>query len=478
MPAKRRQRKSRASAVTLEPTSESETMGSKTIPIVQSDAPDSSKELVVIVLDSDSSSTPASIHDSEVVVSGKSSDVQEPSEPESSKSRLGGGVIDSNHGESFESLDVNRHALEEASPSIRSNIKLDTLTEAIQTTRYKATIHAANESPLVPFLTPSGHTGIPIIDHAMDNLRASRYALWIGDANKIFQNCKWITSQRSNMSTLQWKSDAPDKPIGTDGEAMIGLLGMVSTDGSAMNPDAGWQFCWGEDKLHKQKRSFYVVYPGVMSNIPLSWWERQIEGGGLIVDNARRLSSGGTGNFSYCCVDRDMGAFRIRSPLFLPHLIAGDCEDGDCSFPEPEANMPPSHRYSTWVVGSQEIWDVLDRVVARGYEPQVLEAYDRFNKLIHPNKVSAVLSGAIVLVYCTLERALFGKKQGEPPQWQFYANLAKVQVLRYSSPMKSIMSKCRFAHGYGLDDPSGSNGSSATGEPVSRKSVRIAVPVN
>ncbi|KAG9085768.1 hypothetical protein FS749_004111, partial [Ceratobasidium sp. UAMH 11750] len=307
MPAKRRQRKSRASAVTLEPTSKSETMGSKSVSVVQSDAPDSSKEPVVVVLDSDFSSTPASIHEDEVVVPGQSSDVQAPSEPVPSESRSDG----------VEPLDVNQHALEEASPSVRSDIKPDTLTEAIQTTRYKATIRAANESPLVPFLTPSGHTGIPIIDHAMDDLRASRYALWIGDANKIFQNCRWIMSQRSNSSTLQWKSNAPDKPVGTDGEALIGLLGMISTDGSSLNPDAGWQLCWGEDRLHKLKRAFYVVYPGVMSNIPLSWWDRQIEGGGLIVDNARRLSSGGTGGLGFCCVDRDMGAFRIRSSMFL-----------------------------------------------------------------------------------------------------------------------------------------------------------------
>jgi hypothetical protein len=118
--------------------------------------------------------------------------------------------------------------------------------------------------------------------------------------------------------------------------------------------------------------------------------------------------------------------------------------------------------------------DAFDRIISQGYEPQVLEAYNRFHKLIHPDNVQAALAGAIVLVYCTLEKAIFTTREGRKleQEWQFYANLTKLQVLKQATPAKSLIpAKRKLAHGYGSDDPSGSNGS------TSRKAVKFMAPV-
>jgi hypothetical protein len=119
--------------------------------------------------------------------------------------------------------------------------KPDSLTAAIKATRHAVAASLAKGSPLIPFLTPPGRTGVPLVDEAMDDLRASRYCLWMGNPHQIAENCTWQAAGRSNTSTLRWKSDAPSKPVGSEGDAIIGFIGMVSTDGSTLSPDAGWQ---------------------------------------------------------------------------------------------------------------------------------------------------------------------------------------------------------------------------------------------
>jgi hypothetical protein len=80
----------------------------------------------------------------------------------------------------------------------------------------------------------------------MDDLRISRYCLFVGDAHQIADNYIWQARVQSNMSTLQWRAHAPKKPAGSDGDAILGLIGLVSIDGSTLSPDAGLQV----DKSH------------------------------------------------------------------------------------------------------------------------------------------------------------------------------------------------------------------------------------
>ncbi|KAG8779986.1 hypothetical protein FRC12_023611 [Ceratobasidium sp. 428] len=91
----------------------------------------------------------------------------------------------------------------------------------------------------------------------------------------------------------------------------------------------------------------------------------------------------------------------------------------------------------------------------------LLQAYTCSNKIIHPNNVTGTLSGAIVLVNCTLERARFTSKEGKT-EFQFYANLVKVQVLKLAPPVKlATTCKRKHIHSYGPDDGSGSDGRSS-----------------
>lgn len=117
----------------------------------------------------------------------------------------------------------------------------NSLAAAIQATRHAAAVDRAKGSPFVQYLTPRGCTGIPAIDSAMDDLRFSENALWIANAHKIFQNCTWKSSGQVNVETMQWNADAPDKPPGCNGDAIIGFLGCATTLGSSLTPDAGWQ---------------------------------------------------------------------------------------------------------------------------------------------------------------------------------------------------------------------------------------------
>ncbi|KAG9096085.1 hypothetical protein FRC07_010986, partial [Ceratobasidium sp. 392] len=470
MPAARCQRKSRKS--------QPEPMGSKTQPVAQSTTSDASPKHTVIVLDSNPPSTPTSasekIADAEESRSAVHSPVDAGTPDDTNMSHPDdasnpGPSEDTANSESEEPLAISEHALEDAAPAIPKKVKCDTLGAAIKQTQTVAAAQAANGNPLTSWLTPLGNTGNKIVDQAMYNMKGSKYCLWLGNVHKILQNCKWFSSGRVNTSTLQWKPNAPDKPVGAEGDAIIGFLGMASLDGSSANPDAGWQLEWGENKLQNQKQTFHVINPGVVSKIPHSWWETQIKGANLIIENGQKLANNTSGTLSHCFLDRSFGTLRVRAPIFLPLPTPEECRASGCLPPEPEGvDLPSGHRYSTWKVGSERVREAFDKVIARGFKPQPLEAYSRHNKLIHPNNVTTTLSGAIVVVYCTLERALFTKLH----EWQFYANLIKVQALKLADPTKSaITSKRKFTHGYGPDDPSASEGSSSK----IRKTVRFPV---
>lgn len=141
---------------------------------------------------------------------------------------------------------------------------------------------------------------------------------------------------------------------------------------------------------------------------------------------------------------------------------------------------PQSYRLSTWQLPSPEVRNAFNRVIAQGYEPQILEAYGRFHKLIHPNNVKAHMAGAIVLVYCTLEKIYFDNRRGQGDLsgqgWHFYANLVKVHVLHQPALMRSVLgNKRQRGKGYGPDDSSGSGGLSATRKSLAQNLSRTAI---
>jgi hypothetical protein len=74
---------------------------------------------------------------------------------------------------------------------------------------------------------------------------------------------------------------------------------------------------YGEEKLHKQKRSFRVVYPGVTSGIQPAWCNAQLEGAAHIVEDGCKLLEGKPYELTHCFIDTKDGYLRVRSPLFL-----------------------------------------------------------------------------------------------------------------------------------------------------------------
>ncbi|KAG8741001.1 hypothetical protein FRC10_003460 [Ceratobasidium sp. 414] len=363
------------------------------------------------------------------------------------------------------------------SPSEPQAIHANTLREAIQNSSQTAALRNARGSPLVWLTTPTGRTGVPILDHALDDLRHSRYCMWMGNSHLVLTNCIWVNGERSSTATLQWKRDAPNKLAGSEGDAIIGFLGMVSSDGLSLAPDAGWQPSWGEERLHKQKRTFRTVYPGSSSNIQQTWWDTQLEGALRIVEDGCKSSKAGCYEVTHCFVNRQAGYLRVRSPLFLsPYTIQDDGDDTNSA--SSEEHVPEGCEFASWNISSRNVRDAFDRVILQGHQPQVLQAYTRFNKLIHPNYVTATLSGAIVLVHCTLERMRFSKDNGRKTEFQFYANLVKVQVLKLAPPVKSLAAtKRKFVHSYGPDDGFGRDGRSADGS-ASSKRLRLTLPAH
>ncbi|KAF8599104.1 hypothetical protein BDV93DRAFT_511927 [Ceratobasidium sp. AG-I] len=322
----------------------------------------------------------------------------------------------------------------------------DALKAVVQDGQGSATKNAASMSTAQEYYVARGLSRSHIVHKAIQDLQASRHALWIGDSKKIFENCVWKSHGRASTSTLRWKADAPDKPADSDGDALIAYLGTVISEGSNMRPDGGWVSLWGEANLPKQKCTIRVTTPGAETGILPECWEKQLEGANAIADKARTLPDGALGRLGNCFVDPEIGTLRVRSPIFLklPNDEGEDDDDDDGSkkpLPDIEEDTPHTHRYSTWHL-DDDVRASFDRVLDLGYDPQILEAYSRVDKLIHPNRVSAQLSGAVVLVYCTLEksrfkdRSLMGKSAYEV---SLYANLAKVQVLMQPPPRNSVL---------------------------------------
>ncbi|KAG8745996.1 hypothetical protein FRC12_014392 [Ceratobasidium sp. 428] len=381
----------------------------------------------------------------------------------------------SNKSQDDEQSNVKVHAVTESAPKIPEKIaKPKSLPKAMKNDQERHDAQAANGNRLTSMLTPLPRTGDRLLDQVLNDLRLSVYHLWLGDTHKIFENCKWVPGRKRNISTLQWKPDAPHKPAGVGGDAILGALGMASLDDTSTNPDSGWLTGWEFNDLHKRKRTFYIVNPGTNSKIPFAYWENQVEGANLIVQNARKLSNGKTGDLSrFVFVDTELGSLRFRAPVFLPLPTAEECGESGNPPVEPESDLPESHRYAGWKFGSDAVRQAFDKVISNGFEPQPLEVYDRSDDLILPNDVTSSLAGAIVLVYFTLERLEFTKNR--VTEYQFYANLVKAQIiLSTPSPKARVVSRRKLTHGYGPDDSCGREGRPAK----HAKTVSISALVN
>ncbi|KAG8745997.1 hypothetical protein FRC12_014393, partial [Ceratobasidium sp. 428] len=139
-------------------------------------------------------------------------------------------------------LDVTTYALEDSAPPLSDIVKCNTLNGVIQQNKYITAVRAARGDSLVPFLAPLARTGHKPTDRAMNDLRASQAdCIWIGDSYKLFQNSKWHPSKQSNVSTLQWSDDAPNRPIGSSENVIVGFIGRVLLDEGLLNPGGGWQ---------------------------------------------------------------------------------------------------------------------------------------------------------------------------------------------------------------------------------------------
>ncbi|KAG8722892.1 hypothetical protein FRC09_005530 [Ceratobasidium sp. 395] len=85
------------------------------------------------------------------------------------------------------------------------------------------------------------------------------------------------------------------------GDAMVGFVGVVSSDGLSMGPDAGWQTGWGKDKLHKP-----------------AWFLSQMEGAARIVKEACKSAKENEYNIKHCFIHKIDGYLCTHTPLFMP----------------------------------------------------------------------------------------------------------------------------------------------------------------
>ncbi|KAG8714044.1 hypothetical protein FRC09_018060 [Ceratobasidium sp. 395] len=120
----------------------------------------------------------------------------------------------------------------------------------------------AGGDPHAWLTTPMPKTGTPALDHALDDLRASCYCLWMSNSHRVLKNHAWLEGEQSYMATLQWKSDSSSEIVHNEGDAILCFLGAVSSSGCTAGPVGGWQPLYSEKKLDKQKRNFRTVYPG------------------------------------------------------------------------------------------------------------------------------------------------------------------------------------------------------------------------
>ncbi|KAG8709159.1 hypothetical protein FRC09_000825 [Ceratobasidium sp. 395] len=313
--------------------------------------------------------------------------------------------------------------------------KPGTLFAATHKSQQAAASARAGGDPHVWLTTPMAKTGTPALDHALDDLRSSRYCLWMGDSHRILKNCAWVEGEQPYTATLQWKPDSSSKIAHDEGDAILCFLGAVSSTGCTVGPAGGWQPLYGEKKLDKQKRNFRTVNPGPASNIQPIYWDTQVQGATRLIEDGCKPSK--PGSYLKAVVQDDQEDREDDTDAVSSH---GEETSDSCEFP-------------SWSIGS-DTREAFERVIEQGHEPQVLEAFDRNDRLIHPNNVVSTLTGAIVVVYCTLERSRFPKNIKRPkPEYQFYANLVKVQVVKNAPPPKPTAGiKRKFVRSYGATD--------------------------
>ncbi|KAG8700808.1 hypothetical protein FRC09_005742 [Ceratobasidium sp. 395] len=352
-----------------------------------------------------------------------------------------------------------------------------TLSAATQKTEQKVANPRSGSDIRAYLCFPAGSTGTPIIDRVLNDLRLSRHCFWLADTHLINANCVWRgDNSKSWVSTLQWKEGASIKQNDGEGDVVLGMIGMVSPEGCNAGPDAGFQIGWGAEKISKQKRTIKIVSPDPSTNISQERYNLQLEGAHRLVQQAMKSASKENGGITHCFVNQKDGFTRFRSPLFDPPQPMPD--DGeydatpDCSV---EEDLPEGFGIDTWNMASPAVESAFRRSVDNGFRPRAFEAFNRYDKRIHPNQVNATLAGAVVLVYFTLERMRFPRDKGTRTEYQFYGNLVRVQVLKLGLLSKPAPKRKFMVHGYGPDDYHGS-GNEPTGESAPKKP-RIAAAV-
>ncbi|CUA77947.1 hypothetical protein RSOLAG22IIIB_06884 [Rhizoctonia solani] len=322
------------------------------------------------------------------------------------------------------------------------------------TTRTTADVVA--DSAKVEDCTTSDDIGFKLIDEALRDLRTGRHGLWIGNYLSILKNCEWLPQGSNNSFVLRWKTNCQLKPDNDSDEVLVCWIGQGSSDGATLSPDSGWNIQFKEADVPKRKRTLRVVRPQQEARIPLTMWDSQIQGARQLIDAGYRLTPGGAkAGTGYTFFEEENRCLRVRSPVFLP---LSQFSNGDSDFDDPEADIPPSHRYDTWNFSSAAVREAFDRVKDSGFVPQVMEVYDDHDNLIHPNRVQVEVPGSIIIVYATMEKALFlGWKDGGGKKWQFYANLVKMQVLQRPSRVNLAPKRKLRIVGYGASGASGSS---------------------
>ncbi|KAG9125039.1 hypothetical protein FRC07_009213 [Ceratobasidium sp. 392] len=358
-------------------------------------------------------------------------------------------------------------------------LKSRTLTEVVRRTHQKVmgARRFNNPNPLSWLTTPVGRTGVPVLDKALNDLRLSRFCLWIGNPHMIQQNCTWVTGGRASIATLQWRADAPNKGPDSEGDAVFGIIGMVSSQGASMDADCKYQVGWGLEKLPKYKRSVRLVCPDSSFHIPQHYWDAQREGA-LHIAQTVCPSEDASQQISYCFDNKEGDYLCFRSPLFLPsdqcvqenHRTSQD--QSAFTEDEPLGNRD-GYGFETWNMSSQTMREAFRGVIKEGYKPQALEAYTRFNTPIHPNAVSATLTGAVVLINFTLEQLRFMKDNQTRTEFQVHANILRVQVLKPAPPPKPLVIKRKFVHSYGPNNGLGLEDESADGPGSDKKLKRV-----
>ncbi|CUA73485.1 hypothetical protein RSOLAG22IIIB_05335 [Rhizoctonia solani] len=289
-----------------------------------------------------------------------------------------------------------------------------------------------SQGGLIPYLTGAapGETHFMLIDEALRDLRAGRSdGIWIANSQQISQNCEWFPQGFNNSFILRWKQNSRFRLDGASDEALVCWIGQATSD-AALSPDSGWNTSFREEDIPKRKRILRVVRPEAEARVPSSVWDSQIQGARQLIENGCRINSSnskaGTG---YLFWEEGYGSLRVRSPLFLP-LSKAFGNNSEYDYQELEPDVPDEYFYETWNFSSTAVREAFDRVKAAGFVPQVMDVFDHHDNLIHPNKVQAEIPGSIVLVYATLEKALFASRGNEGGRkWQFYANLVKAQVM-------------------------------------------------